>query len=191
MGRSPVADGAPPSGTPIPDEPNPGRPHDPTGLELARAVAAQLRGVVGRTPRRLSRPQRRWGSPAEFSGAHPDDRDPAPLGAAVDRLVSDSGWSTDVSVHTVLGRWGQIVGPDVALHCKPVSYQLGVVAVLADSTAWATQLTLLASTVVARLNAELGEGTVVRIQVSGPAGPTWRKGLRSVRDGRGPRDTYG
>jgi predicted nucleic acid-binding Zn ribbon protein len=165
--------------------------HDPTGLDLARRVAAQLRGTAGRITSRPARKQRRFNDPAEFSGAHPDERDPAPLGAAVDRLVSDNGWSTEVSVHTVLGRWAQIVGPDVALHCKPLSYADGVVAVTADSTAWATQLTLLAATVVARLNAELGDGTVIRIQVSGPGGPTWKRGRRSVRDGRGPRDTYG
>jgi predicted nucleic acid-binding Zn ribbon protein len=165
--------------------------HDPTGLDLARRVAAQFRGTAGRITSRPARKQRRYNDPAQFSGAHPDERDPAPLGTAVERLVSDSGWSTEVSVHTVLGRWPQIVGPDVALHCKPVSYTDGVVAVTADSTAWATQLTLLAATVVARLNAELGDGTVVRIQVSGPGGPTWKRGRRSVRDGRGPRDTYG
>ncbi|MDP9317552.1 MAG: DciA family protein [Actinomycetota bacterium] len=174
-----------------PEEPSAPPEHDPTGLDLARTVAAQLRGMVGRKPVRSTGRKRRLGSPAEFSGAHPDDRDPAPLGAAVERLVSDSGWSTDVSVHTVLGRWAQIVGSEVALHCTPVSYAEGVVGVTADSTAWATQLTLLAATVVARLNAELGDGTVVRIQVSGPGGPTWRRGRRSVRDGRGPRDTYG
>ena len=185
---------------PYPSDPNEERAsavpaeekHDPTGLDLARRVAAQLRGAAGRAPLpSMRRKQRRYNDPAEFSGAHPDERDPAPLGAAVDRLVSDSGWSTDVSVHTVLGRWAQIVGPDVALHCKPVSYADGVVAVTADSTAWATQLTLLAATVVARLNTELGDGTVLRIQVSGPGGPNWKRGRRSVRDGRGPRDTYG
>ena len=165
--------------------------HDPTGLDLARRVAAQLRGAAGRAVARPVSRRRHSNDPAQFSGAHPDERDPAPLGAAVDRLVSESGWSTDVSVHTVLGRWAQIVGPDVALHCKPVSYADGVVAVTADSTAWATQLTLLAATVVARLNAELGDGTVVRIQVSGPGTPNWKRGRRSVRDGRGPRDTYG
>ena len=41
------------------------------------------------------------------------------------------------------------------------------------------------------LNAELGEGSVVRIEVRGPAAPSWKHGIRSVRDGRGPRDTYG
>lgn len=165
-------------------------PHDPTGLDLARRVAAQLRGVAGRRPTQGVR-RRRLGYAAEFSGAHPDERDPAPLASTVQRLVDDSGWSTDVSVHTVLGRWAQIVGPEVAAHSTPLSYSDGVVTVTADSTAWATQLRLLAANVVARMNAELGEGSVVRIKVDGPSGPSWRKGKRSVRDGRGPRDTYG
>jgi predicted nucleic acid-binding Zn ribbon protein len=50
---------------------------------------------------------------------------------------------------------------------------------------------LLAGTVVRRLNQELGDGTVTVIDIEGPAGPSWKKGRRSVRDGRGPRDTYG
>ena len=45
--------------------------------------------------------------------------------------------------------------------------------------------------VVRRLNEELGHGTVVLIEVAGPHLPSWKKGPRSVRDGRGPRDTYG
>ena len=60
-----------------------------------------------------------------------------------------------------------------------------------DSTAWATQLTLLAPTVVRRLNEELGDGTVTLIEVTGPHLPTWSKGRRRTRDSRGPRDTYG
>ena len=61
----------------------------------------------------------------------------------------------------------------------------------ADSTAWATNLRLLAPSIVARLNEQLGEGTVLRIVVKGPDAPSWKHGRRSVRDGRGPRDTYG
>jgi len=173
------------------DNTSSGPAHDPTGLDLARRVAAQLRGMAGHRPSAGAIRRRRPGNPAEFSGAHPDERDPAPLAATVQRLVADSGWSSDVSVHTVLGRWAQIVGPEVAQHCTPDSYADGVVTVTADSTAWATQLRLLAGTVVARMNSELGDGTVVRIHVNGPSGPTWRRGRRSVRDGRGPRDTYG
>lgn len=181
----------PDAGDTMPDGGEPADAHDPTGLDLARRVAASLRGGVGRRPPGGAGRRRRPGSAAEFSGAHPDERDPASLGSAVHRLVADSGWSTEISVHTVLGRWAQIVGPEVARHCSPESYTEGIVTVSADSTAWATELRLLAGTVVARLNSELGDGTVMRIRVNGPSGPSWRKGRRSVRDGRGPRDTYG
>ena len=61
-----------------------------------------------------------------------------------------------------------------------------------DSTAWATQMKLLAPTVVRRLNEELGDGTVTVIDVlRARTARRWKRGLRSVRDGRGPRDTYG
>ena len=61
-----------------------------------------------------------------------------------------------------------------------------------DSTAWATQMRLLAPTVVRRLNEELGDGTVTVIDVRGPA----RAVAGSAACGRcataaGPRDTYG
>jgi predicted nucleic acid-binding Zn ribbon protein len=62
--------------------------------------------------------------------------------------------------------------------------------VVADSTAWATQLRLLAADLVRRLNAELGDRTVLRVKVRGPSGEPGR-GRWRVRDGRGPRDTYG
>ena len=94
-------------------------------------------------------------------------------------------------VHGVFTRWEHLVGRDVALHCTPESYDDGKLTVRTDSTAWATQMKLLAPTVLRRLNGELGDGTVTLIDVLGPTGPSWKRGLRSVRDGRGPRDTYG
>ncbi|MGH8829262.1 MAG: DUF721 domain-containing protein, partial [Jiangellaceae bacterium] len=62
--------------------------------------------------------------------------------------------------------------------------------VRADSTAWATQVRMLAGNLVRRLNQEIGDGTVTRVNVLAPQSPSWRKGRRSV-PGRGPRDTYG
>jgi len=109
----------------------------------------------------------------------------------MERLVAEHGWETDVAVHAVFGRWDQIVGPVVAEHCHPERYADAELVVRADSTAWATQMRLLAPMVLRRLNTELGHGGVARITVLGPEGPTWRRGPRSVRDGRGPRDTYG
>ena len=45
-----------------------------------------------------------------------------------------------------MGRWPQIVGPEVAQHCEPQKYDEDerVLTVQCDSTAWATQLRLLA-----------------------------------------------
>jgi predicted nucleic acid-binding Zn ribbon protein len=164
--------------------------HDRSGLELARSVATAIRELSKKRPKQPPR-ARRWSSPTEMSGAHPDGRDPTPLGSAVDKLVAESGWSTDVAVHAVFGRWSSIVGAEVASHCTPETFADGMLRVRTDSTAWATQLRLLAPTVVRRLNEELGHGTVLRVDVAGPDGPSWRRGRRSVRDGRGPRDTYG
>jgi predicted nucleic acid-binding Zn ribbon protein len=126
-----------------------------------------------------------------MSGASPDARDPALIGAVVDRFVLENGWSTDLAVHGLFGRWESIVGADVAAHCTPERFSDGLVVVRTDATAWATQLRLLAPTIVRRLNEELGDGTVLRIDVQGPQAPSWRRGRRSVRGGNGPRDTYG
>jgi predicted nucleic acid-binding Zn ribbon protein len=167
--------------------------HDDSGLDLARSIARGLAGT-GRAAKRRnparpgSRPRR---SDAKASGAHPDDRDPQLLDNTIGRLIAEQGWGTDVRVHGVFTRWEHLVGRDVAMHCTPEAYADGKLTVRTDSTAWATQMKLLAPTVVRRLNEELGEGTVTLIDVLGPTGPSWKRGLRSVRDGRGPRDTYG
>jgi predicted nucleic acid-binding Zn ribbon protein len=174
--------------------------HDPAGLDLARSVARALgrggRGAGGPADRRTTsgagwRRRRRRAAEARSSGAHPDDRDPQPLDATIGRLVAEEGWGTDVAVHGVFSRWDTIVGREVAEHCHPERFADTKLTVRADSTAWATQVRLLAPTVVRRLNEELGDDTVTLIDVKGPNVPSWSKGFRAVRDGRGPRDTYG
>ncbi len=117
--------------------------------------------------------------------------DPAPLNAAIGGLVADAGWDLAVATGSVFGRWAQIVGPDLAAHTKPEGLADGELTVTADSTAWATQLRLLAGELVRRLNVELGDGTVKRVQVRGPGAGTRRPGQWSVKGSRGPRDTYG
>ena len=163
--------------------------HRPDGLDLARSLT---KATIGTTPARRAKLRRReTPTRGRVSGSHPDDRDPQLLDSTLSRLVEDHGWSVDLRVHGVFGRWGDLVGAEVAAHCTPESFSDGQLVVRTDSTAWATQLRLLAPTVVRRLNEELGHGTVTVIEVLGPRGPSWKKGRRSTRDGRGPRDTYG
>ena len=131
-------------------------------------------------------------SPPLGGSAHRQRReDPAPLGAAIGGLIEESGWELDVAAGSVFGRWAQIVGPDLAAHTTPETLTDGEMIVTADSTAWATQLRLLASQLVRRLNAELGEGTVRRVQVRGPGTQARKPGQWRVKGSRGPRDTYG
>lgn len=117
--------------------------------------------------------------------------DPAPLNAAISGLVSEAGWELAVAAGSVFGRWAQIVGPDLAAHTTPEALAGGELVVTADSTAWATQLRLLASELVRRLNAELGDGAVLRVQVRGPGGGPRQPGQWRVKGSRGDRDTYG
>lgn len=163
--------------------------HDDDGLDLARRAARAAAGAGTPLPRRRRAPRRTGGGPVPGRGT--DDRDPQLLGGALSRLVADHGWSLDLRVRGVFGRWPELVGAEVAQHCTPESFADGRLVVRTDSTAWATQLRLLAPQLVTRLNEELGAGTVVALDVQGPHAPSWRKGPRSTRDGRGPRDTYG
>jgi predicted nucleic acid-binding Zn ribbon protein len=184
-----------PPGEPASAEPPaaPGAPsgpaHDPSGLELARSIADS----VGAGPRRRSK--KRYQRPARVdpvrSGARPDDRDPTTLGDALEKLVDTKGWSTDLSIRALLARWPALVGPTNAAHSWPESYAETVLTVRTESTVWATSLRTMAPQLVAKLNEQLGDGTVTRVKVVGPQGPSWKKGRLSVRDGRGPRDTYG
>jgi predicted nucleic acid-binding Zn ribbon protein len=148
---------------------------------LAKAKAdAQARGVRRASPARA----------APSAGRARRD-DPAPLDAAIDGLINEAGWELAVATGSVFGRWTQIVGPDLAAHTTPEALADGELIVVADSTAWATQLRLLAAELVRRLNAELGDGSVRRVQVRGPGSATRRPGQWRVKGSRGPRDTYG
>ncbi len=113
------------------------------------------------------------------------------LATAVDRVVGTAGGRERLAVHGVFGRWPELVGADVAAHSRPTGFDGGVLDVAADSSAWATQLRLLAPVVMAAVDRLLGAGTVTSVRVSGPARPSWRHGRLGLRDARGARDTYG
>ena len=164
----------------------------PDGLDLARTLArVTARSTPGRKSAVRRTTERAPRGPGRISGAHPDDRDPQTLDAALTRIVDDHGWQVDLKVASMFARWPELVGAEVGAHSRAESFADGKLVVRTDSTAWATQLKLLAPSLVRRLNEDLGHGTVVVIEVLGPHAPSWKHGSRSVRDGRGPRDTYG
>ncbi len=114
------------------------------------------------------------------------------FGAAIADLLASRGWEEPVAIGGVFGRWREIVGAELGLHTRPEAFEDGEVIVSADSTAWATQVRLLAPTLVRRLNEELGEGTVTAVKVRGPnLAPPRQAGHIRVKGSRGPGDIYG
>ena len=156
-----------------------------SALARARANAAKKGLRPGMKPRRRKRRLHQQGILATTG------RDPQTIGDQVDRLVGDRGWQVDVAAGSVMGRWPEIVGRQVAEHCEPVSFEDGVLSVRADSTAWATQMRLLSSSLLGRIADAVGPDVVAELRVHGPSAPSWSRGLRRTSDGRGPRDTYG
>jgi predicted nucleic acid-binding Zn ribbon protein len=158
-----------------------GEPTDAARKLLARARRAKPAPV-----------RRRRSSPVDqpWSGAGPDGRDPSGLGDAVQELVRDRDWTRTLIAAGLLPRWPQIVGPNIAAHCRPERLEAGELTCIAESTAWATQLRLMTPQVLARIAAEVGPDVVSRLRVRGPTAPDWRHGPLRVT-GRGPRDTYG
>jgi predicted nucleic acid-binding Zn ribbon protein len=186
--------GKPPK--PVDDAQLSGRDLARAALADAQAMAARRRsdkaaGIHPRVQRRRRRNLEANNARRSWSGARADERDPQPLGALMQNLFAERGWNKAVTEASVFTDWARLVGGDIADHCQPTALREGELKVTAQSSAWATQLRLLAPRILGRLADELGAGIVTRLVVSGPSGPSWKHGLRSVPGARGPRDTYG
>lgn len=177
---------APDEGAPVGDRVELTPPAEVARAALNRAkAAAAARGIrPGQQPRRRSPIEPLRGAPGK------DGRDPRLVADTLAALVRDRGWTQDVSVGGVIGRWRDVVGDQVADHCTPETFEDGVLLVRTDSTSWATNLKLLAPQLLRRLADDVGEDVVREVRVLGPAGPGFKRGPRSV-PGRGPRDTFG
>lgn len=155
-------------------------------MERARTDARARAAKAQRGSRRSSRDAAR-----EASRAGRATGDPVAFGAALTDLLAERGWQTQAAGASVLTRWPELVGEQVAAHSRPTRLRDGELIIEAESTAWATQLRLLSRTLTKKLREQLGDDVVRTLVVRGPSGPDWRHGGLRVTGGRGPRDTYG
>lgn len=166
----------------MPGEPTDERGGDGSGragLEHAREALNQAKSDARRRGAVPGAPVKGAGRKRSGSGRRARHDDPEPISDVLGGLLSDQGWRERAAIGAVFGRWDQIVGPDLAGHTRPESFADGEVVVRADSTAWATQVRLLAPTLVKRLNEELGHGTVATVKVTGPgSGENRRRWVR-------------
>ncbi|WP_416392950.1 MULTISPECIES: DUF721 domain-containing protein [unclassified Curtobacterium] len=165
--------------------PKPSRPTEPS------RVYRHLRAVFGDPSKRGVDARRR-----RMKGLDPDSvpygrgREPAGLGDVVGSLAAELGWTEPLARSELFVDWPAVVGEELAKHSRPMTIDDGALVIRCDSTAWATQLRLMRSTITTTIAERHPEAGVQSIRVSGPDAPTWKRGPRTVQ-GRGPRDTYG
>ena len=124
-------------------------------------------------------------SPEERSG------EPEPLKKIMDELVVNKDWHKGLAEGNLFANWRSIVGAEIAEHAEPITLLDGRLTIRASSTAWATQLRLLAPDLLRQVQSDDAGALVEELLIIGPTAPSWKRGLRSIRGSRGPRDTYG
>jgi predicted nucleic acid-binding Zn ribbon protein len=167
---------------------------DPTSTDLASNALQAARAIASGRPAPATgfrRRRRARSEAAGYSGSGPDGRDPVAIGAIVGQSIDELGWTAPLAEARLHAQWASVVGAEIGARCQPVSLRNGELRIAAESTAWATQLRLLAPQLLKRICAELPAGMVTRLHISGPSAPSWKRGPWSMRGGRGVRDTYG
>ena len=117
--------------------------------------------------------------------------DPTLVSDILENLIKDREWDSGLAEGNLFATWAKIVGDEVAQHTEPISLLDGKLLVQCSSTAWATQLSLAHNEILATIRASAPGALVEAVRFIGPQAPSWKKGIRSVSNGRGPRDTYG
>ena len=117
--------------------------------------------------------------------------DPTLISDVLTNLVLDRQWESGLAEGNLFAQWEKIVGSDIATHTNPISILDGVLLIQCSSTAWATQLQSVHDQLVETISSSAPGALVESLRFTGPTAPSWKKGIRTIRGARGPRDTYG
>lgn len=133
--------------------------------------------------------------PRKFKKIIRDDQrsitEPQSLAEVFDEIIENRDWRQGLAEGNLFSDWEKIVGGEVAQHSTPITILDGVLTIQTSSTSWATQLRLMNATLLQTIQKSAPGATVEEILVIGPNTPSWKRGLRTIRGARGPRDTYG
>ena len=117
--------------------------------------------------------------------------DPQLISDVLQNLIQDREWQSGIAEGNLFANWRNIVGDEIAEHTEPIAILEGVLTIRTSSTAWATQLNLISNDVLASLQASAPGALVEKLSIIGPQGPNWKRGIRTIKGARGPRDTFG
>ena len=119
------------------------------------------------------------------------NEDPLAIGNILQEFVGVRDWQQGIAEGTLFTEWASVVGAEIAENAIPASLVDGRLTIQTRSTAWATQLTMIKSQLLETIRKSAPGALVEEITVIGPHAPSWKKGLRTIRGAKGPRDTYG
>jgi predicted nucleic acid-binding Zn ribbon protein len=117
--------------------------------------------------------------------------DPEKLSNILSDLVTTRDWKKGIAEGTLFTKWSEIVGNEIADHCEPITLFEGKLTIRATSTSWTTQLRIITPDLLKNIRSRSEGALVEELNVIGPNAPSWKRGLRTIRGAKGPRDTYG
>ncbi len=89
---------------------------------------------------------------------------PQPISRLIEGALRQYGLHERLTERSVLMKWPEIVGQDIAAHSRAVDLVGGVLVLEADHGAWRQELTLLMPMILTKYNEMCGAGTVKEIQ---------------------------
>jgi len=117
--------------------------------------------------------------------------DPTLISEVMSDLINQRDWHLGIAEGTLFSSWKEIVGADIASHTTPISLLEGALLIQCSSTAWATQLNAVGQDLLNTIQSSTPGAGVTSLAFIGPQAPSWKRGLRTIKNERGPRDTYG
>lgn len=79
------------------------------------------------------------------------------VGDLVGQVLGDLGLDGVALAHRIGAQWPEVVGPQVAEHCRPLGIRGGVLELEVDSPVWSQQLQLRKTELLARLVEHFGD----------------------------------
>jgi predicted nucleic acid-binding Zn ribbon protein len=153
-------------------------------VEFYYRMRAAITGRKDRDTKRREKNQRKGSKPFD------PGRSPKSIASTMDDLIQSFGWQSKVAEGELFSNWKELVGDRVAESSFPEDLSKGLLTVRCKSTAWATQLRLMGTEILAKISERLPDLEVKEIRFVGPQAPSFKRGIRTVQ-GRGPRDTFG
>lgn len=117
--------------------------------------------------------------------------DPTLISEALSELVREREWQSGIAEGNLFSMWKEVVGEEIAERAEPISLLDGILLIKCTTTAWATQMSMMENEILSTIQKSAPGALVESLRFTGPQAPSWKRGLRSIKNGRGPRDTYG